>query len=349
MNRKRIFFVVIGIALIGLGCSSMHYAKTSRFDGSRFYNLDPKVKGEKDLLQVIKWRLTTHHNPWVLPVENLNKPKPELFLKIKKNECVITWINHATELIQFAGLTVLTDPIFSERASPLSWFGPKRARKPGVALRALPKIDVVVISHNHYDHMDVSSIKQLCDQYDPLFIVPLGNASILRSQGVRKIVELDWWQSHPIGFDNTITLTPAQHWSGRGIFDHCKALWGGYLIESQGLKVFFAGDTGYNTHFKILRERYGEMDVSLLPIGSYEPRWFMGENHLNPQEAVQAHLDLGSKMSIGMHFGTFQLSSEGIDDPVLMLGKSIAAHHLTEQTFIAPQNGQTVVYSKKAK
>ena len=343
MNHKRIFFV-IGFALIGLGCSSMHYAKTNHFDGNLFYNLDPKEKGGKNIFQVIKWRLTT--NAWPAQVEDLNPPKPELFLKIKNNECVITWVNHSTELIQFAGLTVLTDPIFSERASPFSWLGPKRVRKPGVTLQQLPKIDVVIISHNHYDHTDLPSIKKLWAAHRPLFIVPLGNAELLKSQGVDKIVELDWWQSYQYDPDHSITLTPAQHWSARGIFDHCKALWGGYLLESHNVKVFFAGDTGYNTHFKTIRERYGKMDVSLLPIGSYEPRWFMGPNHLNPQEAVQAHLDLGSQMSMGMHFGTFQLSTEGIDDPVLMLHQSLVAQHLSEKTFIAPKNGQTIIYTK---
>lgn len=344
MLIKPIIFVVVSI-LTYLGCATMQFAKTDHFDGTHFHNLDPKVSGGKNLLQVIKWRLKTPHIPWPTEVEQLaSKPTP--FLKVEKNECGITWINHATELIQFADFTVLTDPIFSDRASPVSFLGPKRVRKPALDLRDLPKIDVVLISHNHYDHLDLSSIKKLWELYRPLFIVPLGNAKIIRSQGVDRIVELDWWQSYQFSPAHVIISTPAQHWSGRGIFDHGKALWGGYLIHSEHLNVFFAGDTGYNTHFKMIRERYGEIDISLLPIGAYEPRWFMADNHLNPEEAVRAHLDLDSKMSIGMHFGTFQLSSEGIDDPKIALGKSLHAHNVSEDAFIVPEHGQTLVFKK---
>jgi hypothetical protein len=213
MLGKRVIFVAMSAILYYLGCATMQYAKTDHFDGNHFHNLDPKIVGGKNLFQVIKWRLTTPQNPWAPQIESLNSVKPALFLKIKKNECAITWINHATELIQFEEFTVLTDPIFSERASPVSWFGPKRVRKPGLSLQDLPKIDVVTISHNHYDHLDLASIKRLWEIHHPLFIVPLGNVQIIRSQAVDKTVELDWWQSYRFSPDHLIISTLAQHWS----------------------------------------------------------------------------------------------------------------------------------------
>ena len=310
----------------------------------RFVNIDPSVKGRKNLFSALKWQLRGGAKKWPKKVHNSHTP--QLAETIADNEVAITYINHSTFLLQLKDSTILTDPIFSQRAGPLSLIGPKRVRPPGISLQALPKIDLVLISHNHYDHMDIPSIRALWKRDKPLFIVPLGNGHILQSQGISNVIELTWWQEHALG-NERILLTPAQHWSGRGIFDHCKALWGGYLIISHNLKILFAGDSGYNTHFQEIYKKYGSIDVSLLPIGAYEPRWFMREHHMNPQEAVQAHLDLGSCLSVGTHFGTFRLTNEGIDDPVVDLKKSLKSHSLDEKAFVTLEHGQTVWYRKK--
>lgn len=333
------FFALIFILS---GCS-MPYTKSDHFDGSRFHNLN-RVEGDKGLWQILKWRFTSNNVEW--PKENHNQSKPQISENVEYDQCAITFINHASALIQFSGLNILTDPIFSERASPFSWLGPKRVRKPGLLLNELPKIHVVLISHNHYDHLDVPSIKQIWQTFRPLFIVPLGNADLIKSLGVENVLELDWWQSFAMNENQSIILTPAQHWSARGLFDKRKTLWGSFVVTSKNLQVFFAGDTGYSPHFKLIRERLGAMDVSLLPIGAYKPRWFMQENHMDPKEAVKAHVDLSSKMSLGIHFNTFQLSDEAIDEPQKDLSKNLLEHAIDEKAFIAPNNGQTIIYKK---
>jgi len=320
------------------------YPVTDHYDGTRFYNLNSDFKGTKRFLDVLKWKLQGGAAKWPTTTENIataNVP-----VSVEEDEVFITFINHATELIQLQGLNIITDPIFSKRAGPVSWFGTKRIRPPGLLFESLPKIDVVIISHNHYDHMDLPSLRKLWKNDEPLFIVPLGNAKLLKAEGITRIIELDWWQTYSLNAFHSITLTPAQHWSGRTLFDHCKALWGGYLIISKSLKIFFAGDTGYNSHFQEVRERYGEIDVSILPIGAYEPRWFMQEQHMNPAEAVQAHLDLGAKLSIGMHCGTFPLANEGPDEPLLHLRENLDLLEVEQTQFIVPEQGQTISYTR---
>lgn len=309
----------------------------------RFSNMDPTIRGSKKLSEFLKWQLNRRVTTW--PRHVLNSMMPTLPQVIDSDEAYITFINHSTDLIQVAGLTVLTDPIFSKRAGPFSLIGPKRARPPGIKIGELPPIDIVLISHNHYDHMDMRSIRKIWKKHQPLFIVPLNNGKKLHTKGVYNIIELNWWQEYSLNKDQSIILTPAQHWSGRGLFDRCKTLWGGYIIKSKNMKIFFAGDTGYNNHFQEIRKRYGTMNVSILPIGAYEPRWFTHEQHMNPEEAVRAHIDLGSELSIGIHFGTFALTNEGIDDPIIELKKSLQLHHIPEKKFIAPEHGQTIIYT----
>jgi L-ascorbate metabolism protein UlaG (beta-lactamase superfamily) len=305
-------------------------------DNGRFQNLD--TISPKGLFDVLKWKIKAKPTPWPKHVENTLKP--DLPSKIASNEVFATFINHSTVLLQLEHLNILTDPIFSAVAGPNSLLGPRRVRAPGLAFEELPKIDVVLLSHNHYDHLDVPSIQDLWKRDHPLFIVPLGNGKLVRSLGIHKVVELDWWQEHRLSAKQSFILTPAKHWSRRGLLDYCKALWGGFVIKSPELQIFFAGDTAYSSHFKMIQERYGAMDLSLLPIGAYEPRWFMKEFHMNPEEAVQAHVDLESKLSMAIHFGTFRLTDEGINDPVKHLQESLTARNLSN--FIAPDHGQTI-------
>jgi len=302
----------------------------------RFKNID--TVSPKGVFDILKWKIKEKSTPWPKLVKNTHKV--DLPTQIALNEVFATFINHSTVLLQLENLNILTDPIFSAVAGPLSFLGPRRVRAPGVAFEELPKIDVVLLSHNHYDHLDVPSIQDLWKRDHPLFIVPLGNGKLIRSLGIHKVIELDWWQEHRLSEHQSFILTPAKHWSRRGFLDYCKALWGGFVIQSPHLKIFFAGDTAYGTHFKMIQERFGAMDLSLLPIGAYKPRWFMKDFHMNPADAVQAHLDLKSKLSMGIHFGTFRLTDEGIDDPIKHLEESLLAQNL--KNFIAPDHGQTI-------
>jgi N-acyl-phosphatidylethanolamine-hydrolysing phospholipase D len=263
----------------------------------------------------------------------------------------VTWIGHATVLVQLGGLNVLTDPMFSERASPLSFLGPARAQKPGLWPYELPRIDLVVVSHNHYDHLDEGSVELLARQAGgpPLFIVPLGLKSWFAGIGITSVVELDWWQSHKQGAVEVV-LTPVQHWSGRSLTDRMETLWGGYAMFAPDLQVFFAGDTGYSKDFADIRARFvdrqspasgGGFDIALLPIGAYEPRWFMQSQHVNAEEAVRIHLDLGAKASLGIHWGTFELTDESLDEPPRALAQARRAMNVSDSAFFTLAVGQT--------
>jgi N-acyl-phosphatidylethanolamine-hydrolysing phospholipase D len=266
-------------------------------------------------------------------------------------EPAVTWVGHATVLVQLGGINVLTDPIFSNRASPLSFLGPERAQRPGLWSHELPRIDLVVISHNHYDHLDAESVKLLAAQEGgaPLFLVPLGLKRWFADLGIANVVELDWWQSHKLG-EVEIVLTPVQHWSGRGLGDRMHTLWGGYALFAPNLHVYFAGDTGYSKDFADIRARFaarqgapqgGGFDLALLPIGSYEPRWFMREQHVNPEEAVRIHLDLGAKASLGIHWGTFELTDESLDEPPRKLTDARRQLNVADNAFFTLAVGQT--------
>lgn len=263
----------------------------------------------------------------------------------------VTWIGHATVLVQMAGLNILTDPIFSERASPLSFIGPVRAQKPGLWLHELPHIDLVLISHNHYDHLDDDSVRLLAAQAGgaPLFVVPLGLKAWFAERDIANVVELDWWQSHRLG-DMEIVSTPVQHWSGRGFTDRMATLWTGYALFAPQLHLFFAGDTGYSKDFADIRQHFaarqgtaqgGGFDIALLPIGAYEPRWFMQPAHVDPDEAVRIHRDLGAKASLGIHWGTFELTDESLDEPPRVLALARQAQGVAASAFFTLAVGQT--------
>lgn len=286
------------------------YPLSDHYDGDRFFN--PGKPELKSLWDVLKWKVSSDAAEWPRNVENQSYPRPTI---TPDQRAVVTFINHATFLVQLKNLTLLTDPIFSQRASPVSFAGPERVRAPGIKLEDLPAIDVVIISHNHYDHLDLESLKQLEAKSHPLFLVPLGDQKLLQDAGIQNVKELDWWQEVNVK-EQVIVFTPAQHWSARGVFDRCKSLWGGYMVKTQDFKLFFAGDTGYSSHFRTIAERLGAPDLSLLPIGAYAPRWFMQNQHMDPDDAVKAHKDLQSVFSLGMHFGTFQLTDESISEPV---------------------------------
>src|SRR5262245_57660069 len=252
--------------------------------------------------------------PWPNSVD----VRPQLPPALNGAAAAVTFIGHATFLIQTAAGNILTDPMYSERASPVRWLGPRRVRQPGVRFDDLPPIATVLLSHNHYDHCDLATLRRLAARFNPLVVTPLGNGRLVRSAGIRRIEELDWWQETTTG-GCTMTLTPAQHFSARTPFDRNRALWGGFVVDLTDIRMYFAGDTAYASFFSDIRRRLGPIDVALLPIGAYEPRWFMQAVHMNPAEAVQAHADLEASESVGMHFGTFQMTTEGIDEPLRAL------------------------------
>ncbi len=300
------------------------------FDGKRFYNPDaPQAPGYLDAL---RWKLTSRPEQSPRFISDVVPSIPPR--RVEGSGLRATLVNHSTVLLQQRGSNILTDPIWSERASPLSWAGPRRRRKPGVAWEDLPSIDVVLISHNHYDHLDLPTLRRLAARGDSAFIVPAGVARLLRLRNVGPVQELDWGESLSLP-GSTVHCIPSFHSSSRGIYDRNRTLWCGYLIECQGRIVYYAGDTAFGDHFGWIRERFGSPRLALLPIGAYAPRWFMSPVHMTPGEAVKAHEILAPRTSIAIHHGTFQLADEGLDTPRKQLA-ACAPHG----SFLVLNNGE---------
>jgi len=299
--------------------------KSDHFDGRRFVN--PTGAAGQPFSAVPRMLLESR-TPWPARVDDPPQRPPAL----DGAAAVVTFIGHSTFLIQTAAGNILTDPMYSRRAGPLNVLGPKRVRQPAVPFDDLPPISIVLLSHNHYDHCDLRTLGLLAKRFDPAVVTPLGNGKLVRSAGIRRVEELDWWQDA-----NTSTipvaLTPARHFSARSPLDRNRALWGGFALVAGRRRIFFAGDTAYSPFFRDVGQRFGPIDLALLPIGAYEPRWFMQPIHMNPAEAVQAHLDLEASESIGMHFGTFQLTTEGIDEPLRALEEARRARNIPPSRF----------------
>jgi L-ascorbate metabolism protein UlaG (beta-lactamase superfamily) len=310
---------------------------SDHFDGRRFFN--PWGSSAKGLLDVLRWKLTSRAEPWPARIVDASAPPPP---ELGPGRCSATFLGHASLLWRLPGLTVLTDPIFSRRASPFSWIGPARVRPAAFGLKGLPPLDAVLVSHNHYDHMDLPTLRALAARGASTVVAPLGNGRALRGAGFERIIELDWWESAELA-GGRVTLTPAQHWSSRSPFDRNRALWGGFRMEAGGRSAFFPGDTGYGPHFKAIQERLGPVDLAALPIGAYEPRWFMASMHMDPFDAVQAHRDLGARASAAMHWGTFRLTDEGIEAPLRRLESARTAAGLAPEAFRVLAHGESWV------
>ena len=270
---------------------------------------------------------------------------PQLPAAVPAGQVAVTFIGHSTFLLQLPGLNLLTDPVFARHAGPFGLLGPRRARPPAMPLAQLPRIDVVLVSHNHYDHLDLSSLCWLARERRPLIVTTLGNKAWLEQRRVGNVVELDWWQSHQARPELEVVCTPAQHFAARTPWDRCRTLWGGFVLRSTSGSIFFAGDSGWAPHFAEIRDRLGAPGLALLPIGAYEPRWFMEPVHMNPAEAVRAHAALGARQSLGMHFGTFQLTDEGIDAPRHDLAVARTANGVEPGAFDTMDFGQTRLHS----
>jgi L-ascorbate metabolism protein UlaG (beta-lactamase superfamily) len=311
--------------------------KLDNFNGSVFVNRDPLDQDPLDMLS-LGWGSLTKAKQWPTWIEHDVGERPPT----RVNEGIrVTYINHATTLIQVDGLNILTDPIYSDRASPFSFAGPKRVRAPGIKMEDLPPIDVILISHNHYDHLDTATLTQLASQQDsdPLVLAGLGVGQLLSEIGMNRHIDMQWGQVEALG-GLEFAVVECRHRSGRGIADQMKTLWGSFVIKSPSGAIYFAGDTGYGPHLKEHGDQYGPFELSILPIGAYEPRWFMAAVHLNPEEAVQAHIDLKSKQSLSIHFGVFQLTFEAIDEPEYDLGIALKENAIDDSAFWTLEPGE---------
>jgi N-acyl-phosphatidylethanolamine-hydrolysing phospholipase D len=330
------------------GCASLYQspyydAQKPHHTPGGFQNLDPDARVSEGFL---RWQWQRRRDGLPKPPDPVYRDwrvSPDLaLLHAPAGNPGVTWIGHATLLLRLGGLNVLTDPHFSERASPVGFAGPKRFHPPGVALADLPEIHAVVISHNHYDHLDVDSVRQLHQRSGGRlqFFVPLGLKPWFAELGIDKVTELDWWQNAELG-GVRFTLTPLQHWSARSLFDRNRTLWGGWAITAPDLNIFFAGDTGYSSDFVEIGLRLGPFDLAALPIGAYEPRWFMRRQHVDPAQALQIHRDIRARQSLGVHWGVFEMADESLDEPPRALAAARAAIGMADQEFFVLRVGET--------
>ena len=257
---------------------------------------------------------------------------------------MVYFVNHSTFLIQLGNFNILTDPVWSNRVSPFKWLGPQRMRPPGIKFGELPDIHLVLISHNHYDHLDVSTLIKIHKKFNPLIITPLGVSKLLLQKGIDNCIEMDWWQNQKINDQSEIVCVPALHFSGRGMFDRDKTLWAGFIIKSTFGNIYFAGDTGYGDIFKQIGKEYGPINLAILPIGAYLPQWFMSPIHTSPEEAVKIHLDLQADKSVAMHFGTFPLADDGMWQPQEDLKKEKEKYQV--DNFYVLEEGDKILLEK---
>ncbi len=328
MNRLTKRLAITG-GLVGAGIAIERYViaapryrgpASDHFDGEKFHNLDPSRQTERSFL---KWQFERDPGFWPEWIEGEPGPAPER--RVGDGRMRVTWVNHATLLLQVENVNILTDPMWSERCSPVSFLGPRRHRAPGLRFRDLPPIDVVLVSHNHYDHLDVATLHRVQWRNAPRIVTPLGNSLLMSRVGIRGATELDWWRSVRVAEHVDVTCVPSQHFCARGLSDRNRALWGGFVIATRSGNAYFAGDSGWGSHFERIRERFRSIRLAMLPIGAYLPRWFMRPAHIDPAEAVEAHKVLGADVSVPMHYGTFRLSDEGEAQPVDDLRHAIAA------------------------
>jgi L-ascorbate metabolism protein UlaG (beta-lactamase superfamily) len=284
----------------------------------------------------LRWYFSRNPPPWPDKVANIAFAKP---LARVTTGIRVTLGGHATVLLQVGGLNILTDPHWSERAGPTSWLGVRRTRPPAIAFDDLPPIDIVLVSHSHYDHLDRPTLKTLYRRDRPLVLTGLNVGAAIPCGNV---VELDWWQSLAMADDVVITYVPAEHASARGPFDRNVRLWGGFVIQTRAGCIYFAADSGYGAHFAAIRQRFGHFDLALLPIGAYLPRWFMSVVHMNPNEAVMAAGTINAKVTLPIHFGTFALADDAFDEPLHVLREALAARRGADLDFRVVDFGQAV-------
>jgi L-ascorbate metabolism protein UlaG (beta-lactamase superfamily) len=339
---------LVSLLALGVGaCAALDSLRSyhegppsDHFDGARFFN--PAGPIGKGLGDVIQWRLQSEPADWPESVPLAATARPPA--RVEGAALRATFVGHATVLVQTAGLNILTDPIWSERAFPVQWAGPRRVTPPGIAFEDLPPIDLVVVSHNHYDHMDLPTLARLRERDDPLFVMPLGNERIALDADPRmRVRTLDWWQAAEVREGVRVHAVPVYHWSRRRAFDRNKALWSGFVIETPGGHVYVAGDTGLwdGAFFREAAARFGGFRLALVPVGAYAPRWFMQDQHVDPAEAVRIHELLGARTSLGVHLRTFQLTDEAIDRPEVELAVALRERKIPRDAFVTLPIGGT--------
>ncbi|MBB5693843.1 MBL fold metallo-hydrolase [Muricoccus pecuniae] len=347
---RRRFAALLGAApVLGMlpwmgGCSASGMASyegpvSDHFDGARFFN--PGGTGPRGLMDLARWKLNGNDEDWPDAYPSPFPPdRPPR--RVEGRALRVSFVGHASFLIQGAGLNILTDPVWSERASPFSFVGPKRANPPGIAFDDLPPIDIILVSHGHYDHLDVETLARLWRRDRPRIVAPLGNDTTIREHDPAiEVSTADWGGAVPLGNGAEAVLEQVHHWTARGLWDRNRALWCGFVLRGLGDGVFFAGDTGFDDGrpFRRVAERHGPLGLALLPIGAYEPRWFMAGQHMNPADAVQGFKLLGARQALGYHWGTFKLTDEGIGRPLADLAVALAAEGLAPGRFIGAQPG----------
>ena len=359
--RRLLARLMVGLSVLialPLGCASIRSsnpyldAAKPHHTATGFRNNYPNGD-ERSLWDVLRWQWTREVPPppsggWQIPV----MPADAAALRSNRSEPskpTVTWVGHATVLLQIDGQNILTDPQLSERASPVSFLGPKRATEPALTLATLPHIDVVVISHNHYDHLDAPSVRGLAAQPggSPLFVVGLGLKRWFENEGITRVVELDWWNTTRAG-PLTVHFVPAHHWSTRTRFDRNQTLWGGFVVQGLHERVIYVGDTGYSADFRDIAQQFDGFDLAVMPIGGYEPRWFMRSSHIDPEEAVRIVLELKAHQAVGVHWGTFLgLTNEPLDEPPKKLAEARRQLGVTESAFFTLKIGETRPFGRR--
>jgi L-ascorbate metabolism protein UlaG (beta-lactamase superfamily) len=348
ITRRRLLAMFAGTAaFIGLPAAWMSRGRTydgpisDHFDGFQFY--DPDGVPPKSLASVLRWQFGSSRRragwPEWAPSPHADVPPP----RVNGDKVRLSFVGHASWLIQTAGLNILVDPVWSMRVSPVSFAGPRRHNDPGIAFDALPDIDIVLVSHGHYDHLDLPTLSKLAERFSPRVITPLGNDLTMRdADAAIKAESFDWKDRVELGNDVAVTLVPTRHWSARGVFDRNKALWASFVLETPAGKLYIVCDSGYGEgrHFRRVAEAHGPLRLAILPIGAYEPRWFMRDQHMNPEDAVRALADCGAVQALAHHHGTFQLTDEAIDAPVLALGEALNKAKVPREKFTALKPGQ---------
>jgi len=335
-----ILVFILGSMLLGwiFSAPAYHGPISDHFDGKKFNNPGGvQPAGFKDL---IKWSRNRERGEWNELTEAEYGPAPAK--KIEGDSIVVTFVNHSTFLIQTHGMNILTDPVWSELASPVSFAGPKRMRPPGIRFEDLPHIDMILLTHNHYDHLDITTLKKLAKRFDPVIYTPLGVGLFLKKKGIENFKEMDWWDELTTSNGLKLVCTPAQHFSGRGMFDRDKTLWSGFALMTEKGSIYYSGDTGYGDFFTEIAEKLAPVRLSFLPIGAYKPSWFMSPIHTSPADAVKIHRILQSPKSIGMHFGTFPLADDGQYDPVNDLKIALEQQGVSDTEFIVPKEGKKI-------